>query len=331
MTIEKLPSGSYRATIMQNGKRYRRTFDHKPTQKEVLQALSDELNAKPKIGLTFAEAAAKYCEMKSNVLSPSTLRDYIAYPHRLPEWFSDMQIDNIDQIALNRVVNELTLNRSPKTVRNYHGFISAILSTFRPDLNISTHLPQKRKKEPYIPSVEELKAILDRLRGTEYEVAILLASYGMRRSEICALLPEDIEGTTIHINKALVLNSQNEWVVRNINKSTEGTRDIIVPQYIVDRIHEQGYVYKGYPTSITQRITELEKKLGIQHFSMHKLRHYFASRMAALGVPEADILHLGGWKSDHVMKSVYRHSMIDRDHRAKQAASDKLAAELFSE
>lgn len=329
MTIEKLPSGSYRATIMQDGKRYRRTFDHKPTQKEVLQALSDELNAKPKIGLTFAEAAQKYCDMKSNVLSPSTLRDYVAYPRRLPEWFSGMIIDDIDQVKLNKVVNELSLNRSPKTVRNYHGFISAILGTFRPDLKIYTHLPQKKKAEPYIPSVDEMKQILDELKGSEFEVAILLASFGLRRSEICALLPEDIEGNVVHINKSLVQNERNEWVIRHDNKTIDGTRDIIIPQYIVDRIMEQGYVYRGYPNSITRHISDLEKKLGIPHFSLHKLRHYFASRMSALGVPDADILHLGGWKSDHVMKTVYRHSMIDKDRKAKQLASDKLSAELL--
>ena len=60
MTIEKLPSGSYRATIMEHGKRYRKTFDHKPTQKEVLQALAAEMSAKPKkTGMTFSAAAGK--------------------------------------------------------------------------------------------------------------------------------------------------------------------------------------------------------------------------------------------------------------------------------
>ena len=76
-------------------------------------------------------------------------------------------------------------------------------------------------------------------------------------------------------------------------------------------------------------MSNLEKTLGIEHFSIHKLRHYFASRMSALGIPEADILKMGGWNSDHVMKSVYRHSMIDKEKNAKQDAADKLSRELF--
>lgn len=59
-------------------------------------------------------------------------------------------------------------------------------------------------------------------------------------------------------------------------------------------------------------------------------RHYFTSRMSALGVPEADILHMGGWQSHDVMKTVYQHSMIDKDKSAKQSASDKLTQELFN-
>ena len=37
--------------------------------------------------------------------------------------------------------------------------------------------------------------------------------------------------------------------------------------------------------------------------------------MSALGVPEADILKMGGWETDHVMKSVYRHSMMEKAKR----------------
>ena len=53
----------------------------------------------------------------------------------------------------------------------------------------------------------------------------------MRRSEICALTPEDIEGDVIHINKALVQDENREWIVK-ATKTTESTRDIVVPAEI---------------------------------------------------------------------------------------------------
>ena len=34
----------------------------------------------------------------------------------------------------------------------------------------------------------------------------------------------------------------------------------------------------------------------------------------AMGMSDADIMKSGGWKSDYVMKSVYRHAMKDTLH-----------------
>ena len=99
---------------------------------------------------------------------------------------------------------------------------------------------------------------------------------------------------------------------------------------LADKIRKQGYIYKGHPGSITKHLERIERDLDIPQFPLHKLRHYFASQMSALGVPEADILRLGGWETDHVMKSVYRHSMIEKEEQAKRDASEKLQKTLFS-
>ena len=89
-------------------------------------------------------------------------------------------------------------------------------------------------------------------------------------------------------------------------------------------------MYKGAPNTINDFLIRTERDLGIPHFSLHKLRHYFASEMSALGVPEADILRMGGWETDHVMKSVYRHSMMEREEQAKREAAEKLRNVIFS-
>ena len=74
---------------------------------------------------------------------------------------------------------------------------------------------------------------------------------------------------------------------------------------------------------------KVEDQLGIARFPLHKLRHYFASEMSALGVPEADILRLGGWETDHVMKTVYRYSMMEKEENTKREAAEKLRGVLF--
>lgn len=330
MKIEQLPSGKYRLRQMEKGKTYTVIVDEKPSKAKATQLMAEEIE-KSKIiveKMTFQIAAEKYVESKKNVLSPRTIRDYSKMCSRLSEWFVKKNIADITQNDINRQVNELAIDRTPKTVSNLHGFISAILGVFRPDLNISTKLPQKAKNEPYIPSDEDVKNILYHVKGTIFEIPIILGCYGMRRSEICALTPDDIEGDVVHITKALVQDINDNWIVKT-TKTTSSTRDIIIPMEIADRIREQGYAYNGFPGSISNHLSKLEKELGIEHFSLHKLRHYFASKMSALGVPEADILKLGGWETDHVMKTVYRHSMIDKEKEAQRKASNQLSNVLF--
>ncbi len=331
MKIEKLPSGSYRIRKMYKGKTYTVVFDCKPTQKEAMQAMAAELDkVKEKHeSMNFEKAAESYVNMKRNVLSPRTIKEYSETAKRFPEWFRKLPISDINQIEINRLVNELSKGKTPKTVRNYHGFLTAVLGTFYPNLKISTTLPQKSKSEPYIPSSNDIKKILEYSKGTMFEIPIMLACYGMRRSEICALNLEDVDGDIVHINKAKVQDENRNWVIKT-TKTIESTRNIIVPLELAGKIMRQGYVYKGHPNSITCFLYKAQDTLGIPRFSIHKLRHYFASEMSALGIPEADILKMGGWETDHVMKSVYRHSMIEKEENAKRDAAEKLKNILLS-
>lgn len=243
--------------------------------------------------------------------------------------FQDINIHDITALDIQAEINRLSKGRSPKTVRNYHGFISAVLGTFCPNLKIYTTLPQKVKHEPYIPSDEDVRKILTHAKDTEYEIPIILACYGLRRSEICALTLDDIDGDVVKVSKAKVLGENEEWVTKT-TKTTASTREIIIPEKIAEKIKEQGYMYKGHPNMITKYLEKTQKALGIPKFSLHKLRHYFASKMSALGVPEADIMRMGGWETDHVMKSVYRHSMMGKEENAKREAAEKLQNVLFS-
>lgn len=332
MKIEKRDSGSYRVRKTYKGKMYNMTFDHKPSQKEITEKFTELITQKEKEDvrhMTFRSAAEKYVDMKRNVLSPNTVREYSRNCNRLSEWFVNMNIYQIDQIAINKQINELSSKLSPKTVRNYHGFISSILGTFRPDLNICTTLPQKRKNEPYIPSDDDVKRIIDYVKGTVYYVPIVLACYGMRRSEICAITSEDVDGDILHINKAIAFDEDNNRIIKPYPKTTESTRDIIIPQDIADLIIEKGYAFNSHPQKISQRLYEIEDKLGIQRFGVHKLRHYFASVLSKKGVPDADIMALGGWSTDNVMKTVYRHSMIDKETERKRDAMKNIGNSIF--
>lgn len=327
MKLDKLPSGSYRARKMYQGKTYTVTFDYKPTQKEVLQALSDEMD-KAKVAkhrLTFETAASKYIDNKSNVLSPSTIKGYESIVRSLSPKFKSNLISNITSLDIQSEINAYAEKHSAKSTRNVHGFISAVLSIFCPNTVIHTTLPQKSVTESYIPTDEDVKQILMHAKGTRYEVALILAAFGLRRSEICALTLDDLNGNILTINKAMVQDSNNDWVIKQ-TKTEAGTRTIYLPDEVVRTIQERGVIYKGYPNTILRYLQKVQKELGIPKFSLHKLRHYFASSSHAIGIPDQYIMEAGGWKSKYVLGNIYQHAMQD-----KKTAMQLKTAEYYSQ
>lgn len=325
MKIEKLPSGNYRVRKMHKGKSYSFIFESKPTQREIVDAFTNAVTneEEKKKKITFYEACNLYIDSRKNVLSPSTIREYRNSANRFTSAFLKKNIYEITQVDIQKEINYFASSRSPKTVRNYHAFISSVFAFLRPDFHLSTTLPQRRKNMSYIPSQDDVRALLDYSKGTEYEIPLILACYGLRRSEICALSISDIEGNIIHIQKAMVIGEGNKWTIKNYTKTEESQRDVFIPDELVYMIKTKGYVYNMHPNNISDFMSDAEKKLGIEHFSIHKLRHFFASQLAP-HVSEADLLKLGGWSSPYVMKSVYRHNLIDRDMKAKKEAAEKM-------
>lgn len=331
MKIEKLPSGSYRIRKMYQGKTYTVLIDYKPTAKEAVLLMAEKLGEEQEkiMRMSFERAAQEYIASKENILSPSTVREYKSTLYRLSKRFIQKNVHDITQMDIQSEINRLSKDRSPKTVRNYHAFISSVLSLFRPTMKLSTTLPQKIKSRPYIPSTDDVQQIIGYAKGTPFEAAILLACYGMRRSEICALTLDDIEGDIIHITKALVLDENKQWVIKT-TKTTASTRDIVVPTTLIDLIHQQGFVYNGHPNSLTDYLDRVQRHLGLPHFSFHKLRHFFVSKMSEMNIPDVDIMKYGGWESDYVMKTVYRHSLEDKNKEAQRRAAEQMRNALFS-
>ena len=307
MKYEKLPSGNYRIRKMVNGKNMSLTFEKRPT----LQEIQDEINRRLGLTngkLTFQQAAESYINARSNIISPATIREYKGNLKRIDDRFKSKYIDDITANDIQTEINRFAEKLAPKTVRNYHGFISSILAEFRPEFIVRTHLPMNVKKEPYVPSDEDVKAILNEAKGTQYEIPILLGCCSMRRGEICALTEEDIdfENRIIRVNKDMVLDENKQWVIK-IPKTTYSIRDIQVPSEVIEAIKVNG-LYKGHPNSISDWMGKVEKKLGIPHFSLHKTRHFFVSVAHNKGISDANIMAAGGWSTPNVMIKHYRHA-----------------------
>ena len=335
--VDQLPSGKYRVRKMINGRRQSLLFDAPPTQKDVLLATNELLNEVPGATLkgTFLDYADKYIKAKENILSASTIRGYRATLRGIPSHFTSLPLKDITQYTLTALVNDMVRSVSPKTVYNRHGLIVSVLHEFRPDFFIRTKLPRKVQKDIYTPGDEEVSILFAYLEDSptlkKYWIPLYLASLGLRRSEIGALTVTDLsEDDILTINKAKVLGSDNKWVIQNFTKTERSNRKIPLPKELADRIRQQGFIYQGDLNSIFCVMTAAQKKLGLPHFGVHRLRSYFASKAHALGLHDSIILKLGGWKSDHIMKGIYRKALQEDLHEESKTFLDHMTKQVVN-
>lgn len=92
-----------------------------------------------------------YIVSKEPVLSPATIRGYRNIQKILfrdyPA-FCRKEIRDISQDDVQKVINDLSRSKSPKTVHNYHGLISSVIGS---DLVLKTSMPQKSTSRALYP------------------------------------------------------------------------------------------------------------------------------------------------------------------------------------
>ena len=315
MAIEKLKSGHYRIRFEKDRKKYSITTDRKPTKREeaaLIQEYMDNLQEQQnrKKNGTFLDFANEYINSKEKVLSASTIRGYKATLRGIPKSFTSIPFYEIEQHDITRLVNDLVDKVKPKTIYNRHGLVVSVLKEFRPSFVVRTKLPRKEQKDIYTPSEKEVQALFTALKDTDEYIPICLATMGLRRSEIGALTLEDLsDDNVLTIDKAKVQNSDEKWIIQNYTKTERSNRKIPIPDELANRIRKQGYIYSHVLGKVYEKMIKIEKELGLPQFGIHRLRSYFASKAHALGLADSVIMTLGGWKSDNIMKNIYRKAL----------------------
>ena len=330
-TARKQPSGKWRVLVYagkaEDGKRQYESFTADTKREAEFQASEWARTQKTRQRpdkITLKEAYSRYIESKQNILSPSTVREYKRSAKHDLQGLMSLQISEVTPELIQIEINREALSHSPKSLRNMHGLLSAVLSVYRPEMRLGTTLPKKEKHSIYIPSDEDIKKLVAGVRGKEIEIPILLAAFGsLRRSEIGALESSDFSGNAVTINKALVKDENKKWVVK-CPKSEAGYRTVELPTEVMNRIPRDrgGRVVKDLlPSSyLTAYHRELDR-LGLPRFRFHDLRHYQASILHALGVPDKYIMRRGGWTTDSTLKNVYQHTMGDKEKEFTNVAN----------
>lgn len=318
---KQLPSGKWRALVFAgkdaSGKRQYKSFTDSTERKANLVAMEWQEKYKEissdSSSLTVEEAIDTYIELKESVLSPSTIRFYDSVKRNHLQGIKGMKLSKLTQNIIQEAVSAEAKGKSPKTVKNIYGVLTAVLAQYRPEWAIPRiTLPQQQKPQEKALNRQQIAILLNNIDGDIIEVPILLALWlGLRRSEILALKWGDVDfdKNTILIHSAIVPDKNNKMVEKT-TKTMSSTRLLKLPPYIAAKMkelpHDEERIFPISEGLLSKHFPRLCKKIGIGRFKFHDLRRSMATVGVTLNIADKLIMARGGWSNPQTMKNIYQ-------------------------
>lgn len=322
---KRLPSGNFRTRVHIGGGKYKSFTARTKKESEYMATQYLMHNYQSDVSDMFvSDVVKKYIEIKTDSLSPTTIRTYKGYLKNQIQLLKNVKVKMFDRKAHQKWIDEIKKSISPKSVFNVNGLLVGALNYFHIRLDPIT-LPQKEYKEILVPTTEEVKMFIDYFENHNKEMvkAVYLAATGtLRRGEICALRGEDIDrkNLTITVRRSMVYGLNRKATIKQ-PKTYSSNRVIKLPKFIIDLLPNDDYVVKLRPDTITEYFIKARVELGLP-YTFHSLRHYSASIMHANNIPTQYIMERGGWTSEHTLNKIYRNSLTDYQKKYTDQTND---------
>ncbi len=357
-TVEQLPSGSWRITVMVEGVRHRRTVRAR-TKTEARRALAElitEVGATRADGWTATVAHLLRVHSARSTWSATTrsLADYLT--SRIPQWFLDLRVGDVRAPELYRLWDELGREVGPHQASRVHDLLGAAWQrAIRMDWIVSNPLTAVRPPVPprsviSPPSPADVRRAFEAITvDWHHTLFTLAATTGARRGELCGLQWGDIEctptGGQIRISRSVAYTPTAGVVVKGTKTGALGERTVAIDAHtsrlLVDRrermvgrcaeLHLElapaMFVFPAdcdprlpcRPDNLTQAWARITQRAGVS-IRLHDLRHFAATQLLANGV---DVRTVAG-RLGHARAS----TTLDR-YAAFIPANDQAAADLL--
>lgn len=313
----QLPSGSWTVQLRREGVNVTEPTEE-ACRTKALAIRAGFLEAEKALPrLTLGQLLDKYLEDRP-MLSPSTRRSYQCIRNSA---FPGCMDKDIRSINWPRAVASESQRVAKKTLKNELGFVAAAYKEqkipFDPvDLGV---VP--KADTPWLDYAQIL-TFVDAIRDTPVELPALLALHSLRRSEIFALRPEDIDlkAETISVSGATVYTSSAEWIRREENKSARSQRvvPIVIPR-LLEILQDHNGDICPLGDGVRRQINRICAANDLPEVGLHGLRRSFASLAYHLGWSEEETMRHGGWSDWKTVHDFYlRLSEKDLSKAAKK-------------
>lgn len=353
MNVTQLPSGTWRARVylgkVEGKSQYQNFLGASKKEAEMLAMefqIAYERNPKkafelfniiPKIEskmlaaspvdyeqMTVGEAIDAYISSLDGVISGTTTRRYKADRKKFFQPLMDIKLKNLTQPVVQTVVSLESKRYAPKSIHCAHGLLSAAVSMYRPDFMLKTNLPPIPEPDLFIPEEEDIQRLLKHVEGKWIEIPILLgACAGMRRSEICGLKFSDVDKkkNTVSIRRTMIKDDSGKWIVQERTKTVKSKREILLPPFLIDKLlsmpRTSEFIVGRVPDSVSKDFIDARNAVGLK-CRFHDLRHFNASVMLAMGVPDKYAMERMGYSTPATLKKVYQHTMSGKRQEVNQ-------------
>lgn len=327
----QLPSGSWRCQAYlgrdASGKQIRKSYTASTKKEAERLAINAEFDANLAASQHLLSAAAhEYIDERRGVLAPSTITTYERILRNDLAPIADLPISSLDNSRVQTFVSDHALTHSPKSTRCVYGLLSAIIGRVLPNVRLRIKLPPKVPNEITIPDRDEIDLMIAEADPLLRTAIILSSSMGLRRAEICALTWADTDGISLYIRNNLSKGPDKEWKTKS-PKTAAGKRVLPIPPAAApcflrpEDAKGKDRILPLSPDALTRRFERLCARLDM-HYRFHSLRHYYASVLLSLGIPDKYAMARMGHATPTMLKQVYQHLMSNK----QDEVTDQLAA-----
>lgn len=302
--------------------------------------------------------------IKSGIVRYNTKRNYTdRYNYNIKNKIGGLLITSIKPMHCQKILNDMekenyagaTMEQTRITM--YNMFDSAfeneiIMSN---PVKRSVKCPRKAEKRNRVLTLDEQKLFLETAKGTSnYLQYQLVLQTGIRAGELIGLKWEDIdfESREITIRRTVCYSYTNKKYIVGEPKSESGYRVIPMTQIAYNILKEKqkyyvnqkqsarynsefaDYVFvnrNGVPTknpTYDSHLNKIAVKAGIPTFSMHTLRHTFATRCIEAGMKPKTLQKILGHSNISITMNLYVHVTDDEKRnemkKLEQLEMDKL-------
>jgi len=274
--------------------------------------------------MRFSAWAKQWLEINEGRLSTSTYATYeIFNSTHFEPFFGKLKLNQITETHIKKFMSLKLKTLTKASVRRMMSVLKVMLHDALKQRSPMSEikLPSDEKKEARVPTHEEFEKIRSDVKGTHYEVMILLAGWGgLRRGEILALKPDDLdkENCTIRVDESKRINKNSQYEDGR-TKSENGIRKIVIPDELMDMLWEirkknpeKTRLFEMRPDALTRWFTRAKNRFNWPDITFHGLRHYHASWLYENEIPDQYASKRLG-HTVKVLKMIYQHIGVDRE------------------